>query len=238
MTRIFEKLQALLYPSACLLCGTRESLVDGLDLCTECRQEIPSQGAACQRCAAALTTAPGSAVCCGHCLADPPPFDRSWTLGPYREGLASLVNMLKFHGRLEAGRLLGLLLGRYLRAHPENRSFALLPVPLHPGRMRQRGFNQAAEIARWAGRQAGLVVLHDAASRQRKTVAQTGLGAAERRRNLRDAFVCHRDLRHQRVAIVDDVMTTGSTVTSLASALRKAGCQRIEIWCCARASLQ
>lgn len=238
MTGILEKLQALLYPALCLLCGTREALADGLDLCRDCLRELPSRGIACERCAAQLKTCPGSAVWCGHCLANPPPFERSWTLGPYREGLAALVNMLKYQRRLEAGRLLGLLLGRFLAAHPECRSFVLVPVPLHPSRLRQRGFNQSAEIARWAARHAGLAVLHSAAVRLRKTAPQTGLGAAARGRNLRGAFVAQCDLSNRRIAIIDDVMTTGSTVASLAAALKKAGCPRIEIWCCARASLQ
>lgn len=238
MTGILTRLQDLLYPSLCLLCGTREELVDGLDLCAGCRQDLPTSGIACEQCAAELRTCPGSAVHCGRCLADPPPFARSRALGPYREGLASLVNMLKFQRRQEAGRLLGLLLGRYLRAHPECHSFDLLPVPLHPSRLRQRGFNQSAEIARWAARHAGLRVLRGAVIRRRKTVAQTGLSARERRRNLRGAFVCRRALGKRRIALIDDVMTTGSTVASLAAVVRAAGCARVEVWCCARASLQ
>lgn len=236
MAEILNTLQTLLYPPECLLCATRTGLVEALDLCRDCRAELPVQPAACELCAAPLIHCPGSAVICGTCLAAPPPFDRSWALGPYRDGLACLVNMLKFNGRLEAGRLLGLMLGRYLAAHPACNSFELLPVPLHPGRLRHRGFNQSAEIAAWAARQTGLPVLCRTASRVRNTVAQTRLGATERHRNLRGAFACHERLADRRIAIIDDVMTTGSTVASLARTLRRAGCPRVEIWCCARAA--
>lgn len=110
----------------------------------------------------------------------------------------------------------------------------LLPVPLHPRRLRERGFNQAAELAGVIGRELDIRADARACERVRPTVAQTGLTAAERRRNLRDVFRVRIPNPPPHIAIVDDVMTTGATAESLARSLRRQGVERIEIWVCAR----
>lgn len=237
LQEIMRRLQAFVYPSRCLLCNGDQYLKAGMDICQGCLADLPRMRRACVRCATSLVSNPGAAEQCGRCLSDPPPFARTWCLGPYEGGLAALITGLKFNKRLENGRLLGQLLGHYLAAHPDCRRLSLLPVPLHPARLRRRGFNQAQEIAKWAGLTAGIKVIGDGARRQRNTRAQTGLGATMRRSNLAGAFVCRENLRGKRVALVDDVMTTGSTAASLAATLRRAGCNHIEVWCCARASL-
>jgi len=112
---------------------------------------------------------------------------------------------------------------------------ALVPVPLHRARLRERGFNQAVEIARPLAARLGIELDLNCCERVRNTAEQTRLDAAQRSRNLRDAFRVVRQVPYRHVAIVDDVLTTGSTVASLAGTLRAAGVEEIEVWSCARA---
>ncbi len=230
-------LRDALLPPECLLCGGSERLRRGFDACHGCLADLPLLQNACERCADSLVTAAGTAVWCGACLVRPPPFYRTRCLGRFEGGLAALVRGLKYQRRLENARLLGQLMGRQLAAYATEKPMVLVPVPLHWARLRQRGFNQATEIARWAGRESGLTVDPYRVRRTRGTLSQTGLGARARRANLRDAFSCRRRIDNWHAAIVDDVMTTGSTAASLATTLLRAGCARVEVWCCARASL-
>jgi ComF family protein len=111
----------------------------------------------------------------------------------------------------------------------------LLPVPLHPGRHAERGFNQAAEIARWTGRALGRPVMQAALGRTRDTRPQVGLGHAERHANIQGAFRAAACVRGRRIVVVDDVITTGSTVAAAAAAVRVAGAATVDVWCIARA---
>ncbi len=226
-----------IFPPECLLCGGSDDLRPGFDACYGCLADLPRLQNACERCAESLVTRPGSAVLCGACLARPPAFTRTRCIGRYSGGLAALVRGLKYQRRLENGRLLGCLLGRQLAAFAGTKPLLLIPVPLHPARLRQRGFNQATEIARWAARVSGLAVHTHVVRRLRSTPPQTGLNARARQANLRRAFASTLRLDGQHIALIDDVMTTGSTAASLAQTLLDAGCERVEVWCCARASL-
>ena len=113
----------------------------------------------------------------------------------------------------------------------------LVAPPLTPSRLRQRGFNQALEIAKVVGRSHGVHVLLDALAKTRETVPQPSLSARERRANLRGAFACRADVRGLSVAVVDDVITTGGTVLSIAQALREAGAAHVCAWSVARTPL-
>ena len=112
---------------------------------------------------------------------------------------------------------------------------ALLPVPLHPRRLRSRGYNQALEIARPVSRALALPIVQDAVTRQRDTQPQAEQSAVQRERNIRGAFVPGKPVTYQSVAIVDDVMTSGHTVNEIATLLRQSGVEQIEVWCVARA---
>lgn len=226
-----EFVQRWLYPPCCVLCGRPGS--GGRDLCAGCYGDLPWVRGACTRCARPLHCAADRL--CGRCTRMPPPF--AATIAPlrYRSPVDHLILGAKFGGRLQLTRLLGELLAEAAGMCELPRPEALLPVPLHPQRQRVRGYNQAVELARPVSRTLGLPLLTGACRRVRATASQTRLDGRARRANLRGAFAVTGALGCAHVAIVDDVMTTGSTVAALAQALVGAGVRRVDVWCVARA---
>lgn len=225
-----NSIQFRLFPPICILC--HRPGVDGLDLCPDCRRGLPSPAAACMRCAEPL---PGtaSALVCGRCQRRPPAFDSARALFLYRAPVDRLILDLKHHRRLAQARLLGQLLAAAATGWPT--CDRLVPVPLHPHRQWRRGFNQSLEIARFVGRGLGVPIDTRRCRRVRRTAAQAELSAAARRGNLHQAFRVEGDWDGQRVAIVDDVMTTGATADALAGALKAQGAGEVQVWVCARA---
>ncbi len=219
-----------LLPPRCLLCDGNGA--DGRDLCGGCRGDIVANASSCARCAVPLAM---PAALCGRCLRRAPPFDAAWVPLRYDHPLDLLEARFKFHGDLAAGRVLAELFVDAARAAPPARPDLLVCVPLHRARLRERGYNQALELARPLARALGVPLDADALMRQRATAAQTGLAAAARRRNLRDAFAVRpgRALPAH-VAVVDDVMTTGSTLAECARVLKRAGVPRVDAWALAR----
>ena len=197
-------------------------------------------GIACERCAlplpeAALTCAAGNeGVLCGPCRRKSPPFARAHAAVRYEQALPVLVGALKFRGRLNTLRLAGLLLAESLAQWGGERPAGIVPVPLHPRRLRERGYDQALELARIVGRRLDLPVLERCCERVRATPPQTALEAKARQHNLRGAFAANGDLKGAHLAVLDDVVTTGSTVGEVAKVLRAAGAARVDVWCLAR----
>ena len=148
-----------------------------------------------------------------------------------------IIQRLKFQGRLAHGRLLGDLLGRAVIEAGSEPPELLIPVPLHAGRLRERGFNQAAEITRHVARSTRLPWDSGCVGRHKPTAAQMGLPARKRRSNVRGAFEVHAPDRivGRHIAVIDDVVTTGSTVDELARVLKRAGAISVDVWACARA---
>jgi ComF family protein len=146
------------------------------------------------------------------------------------------VQQLKFGANLHVARLFANLMTE--RVSAAARPDCIIPVPLHRARQRDRGFNQAVEIARPLAAQLGCRLDVETCIRVRPTSPQSQLTAGQRRRNLRDAFALKQPLRVRHLALVDDVMTTGSTLDALAKLLRHAGAERIDVWLCARTQLE
>lgn len=218
------------WPQSCLLCGQTSRR---RSLCADCIQDLPRFTASCFRCGLPLAPV-ADAKLCGQCQQHAPSYDRVIAAFAYATPIAQLVTQLKFQQRLQLARLFGELLAARIEpgiALPQ----ALLPVPLHPNRLRTRGYNQALEIARPLGRILSLPVLADSARRSRDTAPQSAQAAEQRQQNIRGAFRLNTPLHLRHVAIVDDVMTSGHTVGELAGVLRQAGVEQIEVWCVARA---
>ena len=232
---LFDRLLASLLPPRCVLCG-RPGHRPSHDLCAACESELPAPPDACLRCGAPPHIRDDRrAGCRVRCL----PYDRAFALCVYAHPVDAMIQALKYGGQLAIGRVLGqLLAGGAAELGLQLDVDCLLPVPLHPRRYAERGFNQSAEIARFAGRVLALPVEPGLAIRQTDTQAQVGLPLADRQANIRDAFLATPgSVRGRRIVIVDDVITTGSTVAELARALRRAGAASIDVWCVARARL-
>lgn len=177
------------------------------------------------------------AVLCGNCQRRPPPFDHCFAVFRYEDPLPALVAGMKFQGRLNLVRLLGQLLAEALANEMVTQDWAepdaIIPVPLHPRRLRQRGYNQALELARIVGRRISVPVEVACCERSRATQAQSELEERQRLINIRGAFAATGPLPPH-IAILDDVVTTGATVSELARTLRSSGCERVDVWALAR----
>lgn len=144
---------------------------------------------------------------------------------------------LKFKQKLLYAKLLGEMMGQKLAVEQRTMPELLIPVPLHVSRLRERGCNQALELAKPIAKMLNMKLDRNSVERVNNTAAQSTLPFQERKRNLKNAFVVKKPLCAKHVAIVDDVMTTGSTVEELSRVLRSCGVLEIEIWCCARVIL-
>jgi len=228
-------LRNLLFPVQCRLCGgaTRGER----ELCHSCRHELPWLDTACTQCAHPLPASRAFTLC-GQCQKQPPAFDRTTALFLYRPPVDHLIRRFKFAEELQVGSLLSGLLAARLAERDDDLPELLLPVPLHPARLRSRGFNQATEIARLVGRELGIAIDYRLCRRKRNTQAQSLLSPNARRLNLRNAFAVRRPPGTAHVAIIDDVMTTGHTGNELARTLKQAGAVQVEVWVIARAGSQ
>jgi ComF family protein len=225
-----------IYPPRCLLCGHpgQKQGHAAIDLCGFCHDQLPFNQSACVSCALPLPqdATPGSV--CGRCLKKPPAFDVSLSLYRYEQPAVWLIQQLKFNDRLTHARLLGGMLAEKISTCDELPE-CIIPVPLFNKRLRQRGFNQSVELAKPVAKQTGLPLELSMIERTRATESQTGLDAKQRRNNIKGAFRVCGHIPYEYVAIVDDVVTTGSTVSELARVLKSAGVERVDIWSIARA---
>jgi ComF family protein len=234
LRQVYGKSKSLihgLFPATCLLC-LDPGQPPALDLCRECEDDLPRNAAACAGCASPL---PGPGAACVHCALHRHAFDAAFAPFRYEFPLVELIHRLKYGGQVAIARILGTVLGHRLLERGTPPVDALVPVPLHPAREAQRGYNQAWEIARFAGQVTGVPVLDRVALRMRATEEQAALPASVRRVNVRGAFEALAACVPPAVAIVDDVLTTGATADALAEALKRAGCRRVEAWAVARA---
>jgi ComF family protein len=211
----------VLFGGSCFLCRGR---ADDL-ICAECDADLPRLDfPLCPRCALA---SPGGAVC-GRCLSSAPHYDGTRAAVAYEFPADALVHSLKFRGELALAPLLASLLADRTRADDVDH---VVPVPLSPKRLRERGYNQSVEIARHLRNDRLDVALCE---RTRDVRPQIELPYDERQRNVRGAFRCTRSLVGARIAIVDDVMTTGATLNELARTLKAAGAVHVVNWVVAR----
>lgn len=207
-------LAATLFPPRCGLCGFPGASLD-LDLCEVCHADLPW----------AVQVGESEVIALR-----------------YEHPVDEMVRQLKYHRVFAHARVLGVLLAEVVRARAGPLPKLLVPVPLHDARLRERGFNQALALARYAGRVLGIACMRNGVKRLRDTPSQTALDVHERRQNVHGAFAVNgarartRLLAAEHVAIVDDVVTTGSTVNELRATLLAAGISRVEVWAAAQAA--
>ena len=215
-----------LLPCACALCGA----VQGGLVCSGCIGDLAPQlhRRRCIQCAIALESR-HTARHCHACLAGAPDFDATVVIADYDWPLDHLVTGLKFRAQLPLAAWLAGQLGNALAAAPGDLPDVLLPVPLSPARLHSRGYNQAWEIARRLARQLNIPARANALHRVRDNPAQATLDRAERLTNLLGAFVVAEPARivGRHIGVVDDVMTTGTTLGEIATQLKRAGASRI-----------
>ena len=229
-----RNLLALLLPRICLLCG--DGAEEPFNLCPGCIRDLPRIGTFCRRCALPLPAS--RREICAQCAGTPPPFNRAIAAFRYLEPVDSLIRKLKYQRDLSVAPTLGLLLSQRIASEggakgPE----CVLPVPLHFHRLRARGFNQSLEIARTLAARAGIPLKHRWVRRERDTALQSQVENIHARHlNVRGAFTASPRLsRYRRVAIVDDVVTTGATAMELSRAVLACGVESVDLWCVARA---
>lgn len=247
--QIAESLFAVLFPSDCRICATPLIRISRLPVCQECLDAMrPITGEVCATCGERLFSSYAIAGArgeprCGLCRRVEPVFARAAAYGSYESGLRELIHLLKYGGVRPAANVLGRMLAEVIAAlapeFPAN-SVTVVPVPLHRTKLRQRGFNQAELIARAAVKisplRERLSLCAGVLERKRETASQIGLTTHQRRENLRGAFgVAQRELvEGGEVLVVDDVYTTGATVSECARVLRRAGATRVWVATVAR----
>jgi len=213
-----------LLPQSCQLCGAGSAIGP---MCPPCLEDLPWLSRdGCAVCATPLT----NGKVCGACLDRPPRFDRVEAVFAYCFPVDALVHAYKYGGKLALARVLGDLLARRVARDVD----AIVPMPLARRRLAERGFNQALEIARVVAADSGIALLPHACRKVTDTPPQAALPWKERAKNVRRSFVCDADLEGMRIAVVDDVLTTGSTLDELARVLRKAGAAEVRGWVIAR----
>ncbi len=225
----------------CYLCGEGNHSQPDTGFCQACRLDLPKISPACNQCGTHVPStfqhheaSSAPVIRCGPCLTQPPSFDRVIASFAYAEPIKQLIGQFKYQRQLAIGELFAHTLSETILS-TTTRVEAILPVPLHPSRLRQRGFNQALELARPLAKSLSLPLLLDPIIRQKNTIEQSSLSAKERRRNLKKAFTIRQTIPYKAIAIVDDVMTTGSTVEELSVLLKLNGVDYVEVWCIARA---
>ncbi len=221
------------WPAACPVCLSWQATQP----CADCLARFQPPVPRCQRCALAV---PEGVALCGACVLAPPPFTRAVTALDYQFPWDRLITRFKFASDLSlAPALVGLLQGA-VSASPEAHAgvACVLPMPVSARRLRERGYNQSWELARPLAKALGLPARHDLLLRWRETEHQTALHRDERAANLRGAFMSAPGerawLQGQRLALVDDVMTTGASAAEAARCLLDAGAARVDVWLLAR----
>lgn len=231
---MLKQIQQWLFPNICCLCENYTETEQ--DLCLVCKNILPWIEDRCYRCGLMLEHT-RDAIYCTRCQENPPAFDRLCALFSYTPPVTQLITGLKFNEQLSYGTVLGELLAESVGEiwYKNDLPQALIPVPLHEKRLRKRGYNQALELIWPVYKRYRIPLLLNSCMRLRQTRPQSTLNKNHRQRNLQGVFSVTVPPLLEHIAIVDDVVTTGSTVAALSHALKVAGVERVDVWCICRA---
>ncbi len=213
--------------ASCPLCHA-----PGAGFCDRCRAALPYNHHACGRCALPLPAEVPPGVWCADCQARPPVFDRILAPLLYQDPVDTLVAGIKYRGQLQLTPLLTTACVEQYRGNSAGVQL-LLPIPMHAAGLRERGFNQAAELARQLSRRVGIPWAGDRLHKVAGGRHQRSLNRRQRRANVRRTFACRTGLPAA-VALVDDVVTTGATAEEAARVAKRAGAEYVEVWAVAR----
>lgn len=221
------------WPQSCILCASSHDKPHGL--CQACLITLPwHQLPQCVQCGLHLQTADSI---CGNCMHSPPDFDVTHTLFTYDYPMDRMLQHYKYHNSLHLAHTFAHLLydtKLKLMSHHIKTIDLIIPMPMHATRLKERGFNQALEIARLLSNQLNIKLDYKLCQRHKHTPPQASLPLKERMKNIRGAFQCSCNLNGLNIVIVDDVMTTGASLNELAKTLKQAGATRVECWVIAR----
>jgi ComF family protein len=214
----------------CSICHSKA--LSDLALCKNCFDDLPWITSACHICALPLTSTDTPRIC-GQCLSNPPVFSSTQAVFLYRFPINAIIPKIKHHHGIHHTSWLANCLLKRLLQRPQAWPQAIIPVPIHSLRLIGRGFNQSSLIARYLSQHLQIPLLLNNLQKIKRTPSQSTLSARDRKTNLHQAFSYQGPcLNH--VAVVDDVVTTGTTINEVSNALRAAGIQRIDIWVIAR----
>ncbi|MGE3920724.1 MAG: ComF family protein, partial [Gammaproteobacteria bacterium] len=202
-----------LLPPNCVICGIK---TNEYSLCHDCYQRLPWIKHACYTCSHPIET---HHLLCGECISNLPIYERTISLFEYENPIITFIHQLKFHNQLFYAKLLGELLSSKIQSEQIALPEIILPVPLHYKRLRERGFNQALEIARPIAKKLKLKIDYKSLIKKHETKAQALIPANQRITNLKDSFVIDPKFKARHVAIIDDVVTTGQTVSEISKTL-------------------
>jgi ComF family protein len=239
MSPFWRALENFFFPPKCPLCGISLG-ENGADLpCPVCLAGIKVfSHPRCPRCGLGFGETAAEDHLCSGCLTKEQSFTRARALGPYEGLLEEAISRFKYRGSLRLAKVLGALLAEYKDPDFPFSGFDLvLPVPLHPRRLRQRGFNQSLLLARRISRRHSIPLDFVALQRSRPTQPQIHLSGSEREKNIRGAFEVLRPERiaQKHILLIDDVFTTGATVDECSRVLLKAGAKQVDVLTLTRA---
>lgn len=226
--RIVDGILDFILPRLCVVCG-----VSGDFLCEVHRGTLRRiAGPVCSRCGLPQIQSDSPLAACASCQLDPPHYDAHRSLFLFDAVMKDLIHQLKYHAAFWVRHVFTPAIADFASCHPDaaGKDALLVPMPLHAQRLRERGFNQSALLTRFWQRVLHHPVAHDALRRVKQTPSQTGLSREERQKNLADAFyVPHPSrLADRHIILIDDVHTTGASLSAAAQALKQAGALRVD----------
>lgn len=228
-----EKLLDLIYPWHCYICGAHTC---HKGVCHQCETYLPwiERLSQCSVCALPLVAGASQGLICGQCLKDPPFYDRLRAVFWYQSPIDNLITEYKYFNHWQHARTLIELTHDSFARYCVSTNCLIVPVPSHPTRIKQRGFNAVYELIKLFRKKHSIDYDDKLVTRIKNTDTQTGKSKLQRRQNVHHAFAVNKGIQTDHIMLVDEVVTTGATVNELSRCLKKAGVSKVSVWAIAR----